>query len=200
MDDALLGITIGDIAGKGLGAAVLTSLVKNAVRAHATEKGSTPARILELTNEVVYRGTGVESFATVFFGVLDRETGCLEYANAGHTTGFVVRGAGVLRLETTGPVLGAFRDTRFEQRDVPCLEPDDLLFLYTDGIIEARAGSRLYGEERLLEVLANAEREPRTMISAAIDDVLEYSGGRLSDDAAILALSYRPRAREEHSS
>jgi len=191
LDDGLLGITIGDIAGKGLNAAVLTSLVKNSVRAHATEKGSRPGRILELTNEVMYRGTQIDAFATVFFAVLDRKNGFFEYSNAGHTTGFLLRADGSSeRLTPTGPILGAFSDVGFDERHVRSLKSGDMLFLYTDGIIEAREDSELYGEERLLQVLLDAERNPEGAISAVLDDVLRFTDGRLSDDVAVLAVRF----------
>jgi len=144
-----VGITIGDVAGKGLDAAVLTSLVKNTIRAHAGEKGKTSARILALTNDVVYRSTSTEAFTTVFFAILDRRDGRLSYANAGHTTAAIVGEDGSLsRLSATGPILGAFDNAEFGQSDA-CLETDELLFLYTDGLTEARRDRDQYGQERV---------------------------------------------------
>ena len=185
----LLGITIGDVAGKGLDAAVLTSLVKNAIRVHADEKGATPAHILALTNDVIYKATPTESFVTVFFGVLDARDGRLVYSNAGHTTAALVSGDGrANRISVTGPLLGAFENVEFGQAET-CLDPDDLLFLYTDGLTEARRGRELFGEERLFDLLRREKgRLPAGAVSDVIDEVLEFTDGHLSDDLALLAV------------
>lgn len=187
----LVGITIGDVAGKGLDAAVLTSLVKNAIRAHASEKGATPARILGLTNDVVYGATSSESFVTVFFGVLDCRDGTLVYANAGHTAAAVLHFDGsVGTMAATGPILGAFAHVGFEQQRL-CLERDELMFLYTDGLTEARRDGRLFGEEALLHLLERFKQAtPARVVGGVIDEVLAYTGGRLSDDLALLALRW----------
>lgn len=185
----LIGILIGDIAGKGLDAAVLTQLVRNVVRAHAAEKGSSPAHILGLTNTVFYQMTSPDLFATAFFGVLHRSSGRLEYTNAGHTTGLILREDGrVDELAANSPILGAFPDRAFSQ-SAAWLGREDALLLYTDGVTEARAGGKLYGEERLVRAAADAKtRAPRRLIDVVVDDVLAFAGGSLTDDLAVLAL------------
>ena len=110
----LLGITIGDVAGKGVDAAVLTSRIRNTIRAHAMEGGKTPARIMALTNEVVHGSTGNETFATVFFCTLDRRDGRLVYSSGGHTTAVVVAQDGaVATWESNGLIVGAFALVEF---------------------------------------------------------------------------------------
>lgn len=89
-----VGIVVGDVAGKGLDAAMLTSLAKNTIRAHAFEQGKAPGRILELTNDVVFGATESEAFVTTFFGILDSRNGRLVYSNAGHTTPALVGPSG----------------------------------------------------------------------------------------------------------
>ena len=155
LDHDHVGVVIGDVAGKGLDAAVLTSMVKNTLRAHATERGKTPKQIVTLTNDLVYRATPTESFVTVFFGILDCRDGRLVYSNAGHTTAAVVREDGSAgRLSVTGPLLGAFGDVEFDQAEVR-LDLDEILFLYTDGLTEARRDHELFGEERLFAFLGS---------------------------------------------
>ena len=177
------------MAGKGIDAAVLTSMVKNTIRAHANEKGKTPKRILELTNDVVYKSTPTEAFVTVFFGILDCRDGRLVYGNAGHTTTAVVRADGTLgSLAVTGPLLGAFEDVEYDEAEA-CLELDELLFLYTDGLTEARRDGELYGEERLFDFLASTHGgSPRDVVHGVIEDVMAYSGNRLRDDLALLGV------------
>ncbi len=183
-----IGIIIGDVAGKGLDAAVLTSLVKNSVRAHAYERGKTPAQILALTNDIVFRATEPESFVTVFFCILDCRDGRFVFCNAGHTAAALVRGDGaVATLRSTGPLLGAFGDIEFEQSE-GSLDFGDLLVLYTDGVTEARRGVEFYGEKRLLAFLATqANESPLDAVTAVVGDVLAFSGTHLRDDLAILA-------------
>jgi sigma-B regulation protein RsbU (phosphoserine phosphatase) len=191
-----VGITIGDVAGKGLDAAVLTSLIRNTIRAHATETGRTPSQVLALTNEVVHNATGPESFATVFFGVLDRRDGRLTYSNAGHTTAALVcEDGGVEQWPGNGTVLGAFAGMEFGESDVH-LGVGDLLFLYTDGVTEARRDGALYGEQRLFDLLASTRGSARDVVSDVVGDVVSYSQGTLRDDLAILAI--RPTERLSH--
>lgn len=189
LNEELLGIVIGDVAGKGLDAAVLTSMVKNTIRAHATERGKTPSRILELTNEVVFRATTSESFVTVFFGMLDRKDGRLVYANGGHTTCIILTPDGsTSELEATGPVLGAFGSSTFEESETH-LEVGDVLFLYTDGLTEARRGQEFYGEERLLEFLGSLRDAGATgVVERVIDEVMAFTSRELRDDLALLAV------------
>ena len=191
LDYGLLGVTIGDISGKGLDAAVLTSLVKNTIRAQATEKGKTPADAVRLANTVLFRGSDPATFVTLFFGILDPRDGRLVYCNAGHTTAAVVRGDGeVVSLRSNSALAGAFLDVEFTDSEL-WLGHQDQLFLYTDGLIEARSGEVEFGEERLLELLGEAAgEEPTEVVRRAVDAAVDYAGGRLSDDVAVLALRW----------
>ncbi len=185
----LFGITIGDVSGKGLDAAVLTSLVKNAIRAQAIEERKTPGGVLAVANELLYKESPPEVFVTVFFGVLDAQAGRIIYCNAGHTTGMVCpKHGGVELLPANSPLVGAFEDVRFEDSEAR-LSAGDVLFLYTDGLTEARSDSELFGEERLYELLHEvAGRSPQALVQRAVDSAVEFSGGTLRDDLAVLAL------------
>jgi len=189
LDQHHVGITIGDVAGKGLDAAVLTSLVKHTLRAHAGDNGKTPTQVLALTNDIVYKSTPTEAFATVFFAILDCRDGRMLYANAGHTTTVLVREEGSASgLPSTGPILGAFEGAQFEQHET-CLGLDTLLFLYTDGLTEARRGSEQYGEDRVFERLACIrDASAARVVRSLMDDVVGFAGNRLRDDLAILAV------------
>lgn len=188
MSEDRVGIMIGDVAGKGIDAAVMTSMVKNTVRAHANERGKTPARILELTNNLVFESTSTEAFVTVFFGILDVVNGRLTYASAGHLTHLVRSTEPVETLEITGPLLGAFAHGSFTESETR-LGVEDLLFLYTDGVTEARRDSEIFGESRLRALLAGtAGRTPAEVVSAVVNEVWEFGRERLRDDLAVLAV------------
>lgn len=184
-----VGIVIGDVAGHGLDAAVLTSLVKNAVRAHADEPDKTPTAVVELTNELIVKESRPESFVTLFVGVLDLGLGVLTYCNAGHTTGALLRSDGTIeRLSSTSMLVGAFAGTSFEQASVH-MSQNDILFLYTDGLTEARRDRELYGEPRLFELLERVERaDPWSLVESVLSDIITYTDGELSDDLALLAV------------
>jgi serine phosphatase RsbU (regulator of sigma subunit) len=190
-----VGITVGDVAGKGLDAAVLTSLVRNTVRAHATEMSKTPSQVIALTNEVVHKTTPPEAFATVFFGVLDLRDGRLVYTNAGHTTAAIIRrGRDVEPCGGTGPIVGGFADMEFGESEAH-LGSGDLLFLYTDGLTEARRDGEFYGEKRLFGFLSAGRASNGELagdvVSDVVGDVISFSRGSLRDDMAILAIEAR---------
>lgn len=192
-----IGLTIGDVAGKGLSAAVMTSLVKNTIRAHAVEQSKTPGKILALTNEVVHAATPSEAFVTVFFGILNRLTGCFTYSNAGHTSAALMRsGTGVEKLGGTAPIVGAFAGVEFGESEV-CLHPGETLFLYTDGLTEARRNGKFYGETRLFDFLSTASGSPDDVVSDVLSYVVSFSDGVLRDDLAILAVALDEGAPEE---
>lgn len=188
IEDGLVCFTIGDVAGKGLDASVLTSLVKNTLRAHASEGSKSPAEVIELTNRIVYESTPPDMFVTVFFGVLNTRDGRVVYANAGHTSTVRVGDSEASGLPPTGPIMGAFLEARFEQAET-WLGSGDVLLLYTDGVIEARSGGELYGEQRLHELLTGfPSRTPDAVLNAVIADVTRFSAGELRDDVAVLAI------------
>jgi sigma-B regulation protein RsbU (phosphoserine phosphatase) len=189
LEGGLLGLTVGDISGKGLDAAAMMSLVKNTIRAQATDVGRTPADVIRFTNHVLFAESSSETFATVFFGMLDRKSGRLLYCNAGHTVGVLVKRGRMMRLESTSTLVGAFARARFSNAEVH-LKPAELLFLYTDGLTEARRDKELFGEDRVLELLgkASAPCDPDATVRRVLKEAVAFTGGKLSDDLAILAL------------
>jgi sigma-B regulation protein RsbU (phosphoserine phosphatase) len=143
---------------------------------------------MALTNEVVHDSTAPESFATVFFAILNRRDGRLVYSNAGHTTAAIVRGGGeVVTCAGNGTIIGAFRDADFGESEAH-LGTGDLLFLYTDGLTEARREGGMYGEDALLEFLASSQGSADDVVGDVVGDVVSFSQGRLRDDLAILAI------------
>ncbi len=191
LDDGLVGILIGDVSGKGIHAAVLTSLVKNTVRTHAQDVGTSPAEVIRRTNAMVERYSTPESFVTVFFALLDSRLGRLTYCNAGHTTVLIVRrDSRVTRLGSNSPLVGAFPDLVFTDSEAH-VEPSEMLVMYTDGLTEARRGDELYGEDRLIAMLENKQdRNPQATVETLTHELLTFTGGDLSDDLAVLAVTF----------
>lgn len=184
-----IGVSIGDVAGKGIDAAVLTSLAKHTIRAHAFEGGKTPAQVLSLTNQVIHEATRPESFVTIFFATIDLNDGRLICANAGHTAAALVHRDGTITsLAQTGPPAGAFEGVQFGLAEAR-LGFGELLFLYSDGLTEARRGDEFYGEKRLLTLLSKLRSDPQSVLREVLDDVMLFSGGDLRDDMAVLGLT-----------
>jgi PAS domain S-box-containing protein len=188
IDGDLVGITIGDVSGKGLESAIITSQLKNAIRAHAHEKGRAPGRILSIVNDVAFKGVPTEVFSTVFFGVLSRLSGTLTYANAGQEMGMVVCADGsVDELGPTGPILGAFNGVKFEETAVSV--GSGALVLFTDGITEARRQGVMFGEARLRELLVELGAvSSAEVVQRVMDRISDFTGGRLRDDVALLVV------------
>ncbi|GAB4243367.1 MAG: hypothetical protein Kow00129_02470 [Thermoleophilia bacterium] len=182
-----IGITVGDVSGKGLRAATTTALVKDTVRAYAFD-GSPPAETMRKSNQALLRSLDDLNFVTAFFGVFDPKDSCLTYCSAGHPPGLVRRGDGTVEeLNRFSPVLGAFPDVEYAEEQV-VLGPDELILLYTDGVIEARRGPDFYGDSRLKTLLAKLEPARTFDVPAAvINDVIRFARGRLDDDVALLA-------------
>ncbi len=189
LKEGRIGVSIGDVAGKGIDAAVLTSLAKHTIRAHAFEGGKTPAQVLSLTNQVIHEATRPESFVTIFFATIDLNDGRLICANAGHTAAALVHRDGTITsLAQTGPPAGAFEGVQFGLAEAR-LGFGELLFLYSDGLTEARRGDEFYGEERLLALLSKVRSDPQSVLREVLDDVMLFSGGDLRDDMAVLGLT-----------
>lgn len=185
-----IGLLIGDVSGKGLEGAVLTSLVKNTVRAHALEGRRAPNDILASTNDVVFASSPGEVFVTIFFGVLELESGKLTYSNAGHPPPVSRDREGHVRLlGTNSPLLGAFPDVPFSSSET-WLREGEVLLLYTDGVTEARQeGGELFGEERLYDLVRlPVASDPRGAVDSVYETILSFSGGELADDVALLAV------------
>jgi serine phosphatase RsbU (regulator of sigma subunit)/HAMP domain-containing protein len=194
VEGGTVGITVGDVSGKGLDAAVLTSLVKNTIRAQAMDLGKTPAEVMSAANRVLFRESAPEMFATVFFGLLDTATGRLVYCNAGHTTGAIgLPGSPMAALHSNSTLVGAFAEASFID-SIAAMAPDDLLFLYTDGLTEARGADGMFGADRVFSILGRLESgDPWVAATAVVQEAAAFAGGHLSDDLAILAVALTDR-------
>ncbi len=182
--------SIGDVSGKGLDAARVTALIKNAIRALAVEHVS-PDEVLGRSNRVVHLFVELEVFITCVYGVLDVLTGELEYASAGHPPPAVIGREGIRMLQTHGALLGPFPEASFPSATT-VLAPGESLVLYTDGLTEAKSpDGEYFGEERLrtsLAALASSGAAPQKAAIDLYERVWRFSGGALRDDTAIVVL------------
>ncbi|MDO4537864.1 MAG: SpoIIE family protein phosphatase [Coriobacteriales bacterium] len=183
---------MGDVSGKGVEAASVSSAVKTALGAYAWE-GLQPARMVSLLNDFLLGFSRLETFATLFVGVVDLAAGVLTYCSAGHPPALLVR-ARTGELETLGVqsgVVGAFEGMHYADGRVR-VEEGDILFLYTDGVTEARKpGGAFFGEDGLRDVVA---REAAVGFEGLCDRVREavytFADNSLEDDVALVALRF----------
>ena len=184
-----LGVSIADIAGKGLPAALLMSNLQAAVRAFAQESVP-PSSICASVNRLLCRNMASGRFATFCYARLDTAKRRILYSNAGHNPPLLVRAGGdVVRLTEGGMVLGVFPDTGYTQAEC-ALEHGDRLVFYTDGITEARdPEGEEYGEERLTEAaLGVRASDAGTMKDTLFQDVTTFCAGRFEDDATLIVV------------
>ena len=188
LDGGAAGLVIGDVSGHGVEAARIATFVKDVVYAFAT-RGRGPGGILSDVNDALLR-KGVAGFVTVMVALLSPDRRHLAFCSAGHPSLVrrAAKGNATLLIRNYSPPLGLFPDWSCSVGEVE-LNPGDLLLLYTDGVIEARGGSELFGESRLLRWLdRRADVEVHSLPAALLADVLKFSGGNLHDDAAIVAV------------
>ena len=197
LDDGRLCFTVGDVSGKGLTAARLTSVLHDGIRAYAYEDPD-PSAVMGRVNRLVHRMSGAEQFATAVYGVLDIDTGHMEYCLAAHPPPVMVGPDGAALVDGAhSPIIGGFPEIAYRTH-TSTLGDGEMLVLYTDGLTEARCGHEMFGEERLVRELtrlrhASTARMPTRVLSTA----LRFTGGALHDDLVILCLKRTGRQAAE---
>jgi sigma-B regulation protein RsbU (phosphoserine phosphatase) len=182
-----VGITIADVAGKGVPAALLMSNLQAAVRAFAQE-GAAPSAVTTSVNRLLCRNMASGRFVTFCYARIDVASGRLTYANAGHNPPLLLHADG--RIETLTPggtVLGVFAESAYEQGEFR-VAAGDRLVLYTDGITEGRSpGGEEFGEERLAaSALAHRALPAEEMLAAMLRDAERFNAGTYEDDATLI--------------
>jgi sigma-B regulation protein RsbU (phosphoserine phosphatase) len=195
-DNNSVALSIADISGKGARAAVHAALIKYGLRAFSSH-GLAPERALRSLDRLYLENNNFEqneSFATVFFGLVDPKRKVMAYASAGHEPVIIVHPTGTVEvLAPTAPLIGVFDDQHhlFTQ-DVVTLSPGTLFVATTDGVTEARnSEGEMFGMDRFIDVVKkNADWELKRLIASVIDEAQAFSSGRLVDDMAIVAARF----------
>jgi len=182
--------SMGDVAGKGISAALLMATVQSSFRSHIqTLSGAMcVSGVVTELNKLLYSNTAPEKFSTFFLGIFDEPTSTLRYTNAGHLPPILIRKGEASLLSVDGMVVGAFPFATYGESFI-VLEPEDLLLLYTDGISEPQNEyGEMFGEDRLIEVVArNAHLSDTGIINAVMDAVNQWTGSpELQDDMTML--------------
>jgi CRP-like cAMP-binding protein len=188
-----LAVAIGDVAGKGVPASLFMMMCRTVLRTVAGT-GLSVDQCLQRLNAVLAEDNELCMFVTLFFGVLDLDTGVLKYCSAGHNPPFLLRAAGGLeRLAPTGPVAAVDPQARYAAASVR-VEEGDRLFLFTDGVTEAMSPTGgFFGEERLARLLETlCGSSAADMVAGVVSGVDAFAAtAEQFDDITCLALSRR---------
>jgi sigma-B regulation protein RsbU (phosphoserine phosphatase) len=185
-----LAMSVADVSGKGMSAALLMSNLQAALKATASEQVP-PEQLCAKVNRIICGNVSPGRFITAFYGLLDATCNRLVFTNAGHNAPILARRDGSwLRLGEGGPPLGLFPDWNYGRGEVQ-FAAGDRLVLFTDGVTEVNgpAGEE-FGEERLVAVLLeNRHLSAKLLQERILAEVAKFSGGRFQDDATLVVLA-----------
>lgn len=194
LSDGRIGIAIADIAGKGIAAALLTSVVQASLRMVSAENDITASRLAARMNRFLHRSTAASNYATFFYAQFDADGRRMRYVNAGHNPPYLVRrtsdGVEITDLCAGGMVLGLFPDADYEDAEVH-LRPGDLFVAFTDGVTEARNDrDEEFGEDRLKDLLREAVGAPAPEVSTMLADRMRgwIAGAEQHDDLTFVVV------------
>jgi serine phosphatase RsbU (regulator of sigma subunit) len=191
--DGRTAFVLGDVSGKGMGAALLMSHVMASLQVLAEERVALPLLMGRLHRQVL-RSSDHRRFATLFIGALDRDSHRLEYVSAGHNPALLLHEGTPAWLEATGLPVGLVDEATYTANEVEIL-PGAILAVFSDGITEAMRGGELYGEERFAEsVVRRAGGSLEEMADGVLEDLRAFLGPERPGDDITLLLVRRARA------
>ena len=198
--DEKLFFCIGDVSGKGVPSAIVMAVI-HAMFRMASANENNPAKIMQIVNETASEGNESNMFVTMFVGVLDLPTGHLCYCDAGHDAPFImVDGQWSMVKVTPHLPIGVFADVDYGMEEIQ-VQPDSTIFLYTDGLTEAKRGPKqMFGLQRTEEVLGKCAQQqlmPQQILETVSEEVHRFIGNaEQSDDLTMLAIHYKPKQFE----
>jgi phosphoserine phosphatase RsbU/P len=203
VDGRWTAIVIGDIAGKGISAALLMASVQSALHAQIAALGygvpsvnpaaaPSTATLVARLNRQLYANTSSAKYATFYCAVYDDDSGQLSYTNAGHLPPILVRDGKASRLEVNGMVVGVFPEAAYDQVALE-LQPGDLLAAFTDGVTESEnAQQEQFGDERLAGLLIeNSQRPLEEIVEIVMRSVREWAYDLENQDDTTMLLARR---------
>jgi len=189
LEDARLGLVIGDATGKGVPAALVMSTTCGMLRAVTQASDYSPGEVLKRVNEALSTRIPANMFVTCFYGVLDPGSGSFAYANAGHDLPYVRRGGDTEELMARGMPLGLMPGMLYEEKEI-ILGAGDRALLYSDGLVEAHnPEGEMFGFPRLQALVAeHAQGEP--LVDFLVDQLYSFTGERWEqeDDITLVTL------------
>jgi len=184
LEDGRVALVIGDVSGKGIGAALLMASLRASLHGLLDADSTGIARLVSKLNKIVFESSTSSRYATFFLAIYEPVTRTLRFVNAGHNPPVVLRGAAeVIRLEACGPIVGLLPSVEFEER-VEVLQHGDIFIGYTDGISEAMTSDdEEWGEDRMIEAaLANRELCPKQLLDSLMTSADRFTAGAPQHD------------------
>ncbi|HVP53958.1 MAG TPA: SpoIIE family protein phosphatase [Candidatus Eisenbacteria bacterium] len=187
LGEGRVGFVLADVAGKGISAALLMANLQAHLRSQSAIVSHDFSQTLERVNRMFFESTESNAYATLFIGVYEDATRRMRYVNCGHNPPVIVRGEGVKRLHATATVLGLFDDWGCEVSEAS-LQPNDILAICTDGVLEAaNQADEEFGEDGLVAALrAGREQPAEELLGAVIDAVRKFAPGEQADDLTLI--------------
>jgi serine phosphatase RsbU (regulator of sigma subunit) len=191
LDSGLVALLVGDVSGKGVGAALLMANIQASLRTRFA-LGQGLSAIAEAIDRDIEANSPGPVYATLFIAIFDPATRLMRYVNAGHNPQFVLPvGGGLQKLSSTGLPVGMLAGHGYREREIQ-LAPGDLLFFYTDGCVEMEnENGDMFGSDRLESLVAAAARGSAGQVLATVEGAIAaFRGGRdLFDDATMMAVT-----------
>jgi sigma-B regulation protein RsbU (phosphoserine phosphatase) len=190
LEDGRFGLTLGDVSGKGIAAALMMAGIHSSLRTQIMMGVTSLAELLSTFNSVVYQSSPPDKYSTLFVGMIDAKRRELSYVNAGQVMPMLVRRGKVLRFDESGVPIGLLPTWRYEQTKVP-LEAGDLLVCFSDGVSEAQnAQGEFWEEKRAAQVAAACTGVD--VIPRLFEGCDEFAGGfEQSDDITVIAVHFK---------
>jgi len=185
--DEAMWLAIADVCGKGVNAATKTSMIKYSVRSLVAARFS-PGRVVTEVNRMVAEGGNPSDIVTVWVGRVDHAARVLTWSGGGHPPAMLRRGdgSGVIKLASSGPLLGAVAHVTYLEETVE-FGPGDAVVLYTDGVTEARSGNSFFGEDRV-EATVGLGGSAQEVVDRLEEAIRRFVEVELRDDVAVLAV------------
>ncbi len=194
-NDGHIGVILADVTDKGMGAALYMALSRTLLRTYADEYPDRPGLVMRAANQRMLADTHGGFFTTLFYGLLDPQSGILTYCNAGHPPPYRLvsdKRQVPEALHRTGMPLGVSPEATWAEGEIH-LTPGDLLLLFTDGVVESHSpDNEMLGDSRMIEIAASLKhRSPRHVQDAIISDVRAFTGSEQQFDDLTLVLIKR---------
>ncbi|HWY67546.1 MAG TPA: PP2C family protein-serine/threonine phosphatase [Terriglobales bacterium] len=194
LDDGTWGIAVGDVSGKGLGAALVMATLQASLRAQTLAPRPAIRTLMKNVNLVVRESSPAEFFASLFYAEYEPVSRLLTYVNAGHNPPVVARRSygrcKILSLQSGGVPVGALDESHYDSETFQ-LEPGDLLIAYTDGLTESEnPGGSAFGQERLKRILCSCTAEqPQEILQHILQELSAHSAGcPQADDLTLVVI------------
>ncbi len=189
LDGGQIALVVGDVTDKGVPAALVMATTRSILRSAAQSQAS-PGQVLERANDLLHPDIPPKMFVTCFYAVLDPQTGCLRYANAGHDLPYHRREEGVFELRATGMPLGLMPGMSYEEKETTLALGDSILF-YSDGLVEAHNPEHeMFSFGRLMGFLGEAPNGDGSLVERILTELARFTGEgwEQEDDVTLVTL------------